>query len=51
MQFPQQQQQQSNEHISDLAKESGNSDITTISNLLETQDVRTIQHFLAIYEK
>ena len=43
------QQQQSNEHISDLPKESGNSDITTIHNLLETQDIRTIHHFLVIY--
>ena len=38
-----------NEHISDLSKVCGNSDIRTMRNLLETQDIRTIQHFLVIY--
>ena len=41
-QFPQQQQHQSNEHISDLPKQTGNSNITTIRILSETQDVRAI---------
>ena len=46
-QFPQ--QQQSNEHNSDLPKESENSDVIAIRNLLETQDINAIQHFLIIY--
>ena len=33
----------------DLPKESGNDDIKTIHNLLERQDIKTIQHFLVIY--
>ena len=46
-QFPQ--QQQSNKYISDLPKESENSDIIAIRNLLETQEINAIQHFLVIY--
>ena len=33
----------------DLLKESGNRNIATLLNLLETQDITTIQQFLVIY--
>ena len=49
-QFPQQQQHKSNEHISDLPKQTGKSDITTIRILSETQDVRAIGESSYLWE-
>ena len=45
----QEKQQKNSKHLSTFLKKSGNSDIATTRNLLETQNIRAKQYFLVIY--